>query len=99
MFFVGTHWSLLALFPQAKRFIAMDSMLNMNQEPTNGITSKMSELLFEKESKELGPDKSLDIRIHFRRFKQEGHYDCGVFVIANARAILEYFFRGKKDQL
>ena len=74
----GTHWTLLALYPQLQKVLRLDSSYG-SEESARNVLAKVSQLLKLESSLE-----AQNISVP----KQTNSYDCGVFVLMFAQALL-----------
>ena len=76
----GTHWSLLAMVPPSQVFVHIDS-LDMNKDHAEQIAKVLS--------KHFGfKDPTYE---NYTKNQQSNAYDCGVYVLINARKVIEHF--------
>ncbi|CAI0545381.1 unnamed protein product [Linum tenue] len=80
----GSHWSLLAYHSGRNVFVHHDSLGGMNKRPARRLYSVLAKLM--------GKDAAAaEYREHADSPLQQNGYDCGLFVIATARAICSWY--------
>lgn len=80
----GTHWSLMLFVPCNQHFLHIDTREKTNYHSALTVCRKIADCLQLE-------DATFQ---HFQETKQSNNYDCGLYVLQNARAAFRYILEG-----
>uniref|UniRef100_A0A8B9SL80 SUMO peptidase family member, NEDD8 specific n=1 Tax=Anas platyrhynchos TaxID=8839 RepID=A0A8B9SL80_ANAPL len=87
----GTHWSLLVYFRDKKCFAHYDSHSKCNSVHAKQVAGKLEAFLGKKGGKVTFVEEKAPA--------QQNSYDCGMYVICNAEALCQGYFRGHQEEV
>ncbi|XP_020037514.1 sentrin-specific protease 8 isoform X2 [Castor canadensis] len=87
----GTHWSLLVYLQDKNSFLHYDSQSRSNSIHAKQVAEKLEAFLGKK-----GDTLAF---VEEKAPAQQNSYDCGMYVICNAEALCQTFFRQQPDSL
>ena len=84
----GSHWSLLAFFPDENAFHHVDTIYNGNKKPATEMKNKVCSLL----------NMTNATLIHCQTNLQKNGFDCGIYAIRHMELAIEHFKTGKTHE-